>query len=341
MTQPPRRPRVVMAMSPGGLADHLFAGHHDELHRTAEVLGPVLSSFADDESRAHLARAEVLVTGWGCPPVTREVLGAAPRLRGLLHTGGATAGFIDLDAARERGLFVSHAADANAIPVAEYTFAQILLANKRVRAAEELYRLRRDRIDRETDLLDTGNYRRTVGLVGASRIGRRVARLLRGSDLTVLMYDPYLAPAQATSLGVALCGLHDLMRRSDVVSLHVPVTAETAGMIDAAALAAMPDGATLINTARGAVVDHAALLAELRTGRIDAVLDVTEPEPLPPGHPLWDLPNVVLTPHVAGSTGTELARLGRTVLDELARYVSDRPLHHAELTPAGAVHDAG
>lgn len=318
----PRRPVTALAMRPARLAEQLFAGAWEDLVLLAEVELPVLQSFDEPHDGPDLAEVEVLITGWGCPQLSPDVLARMPRLRAVFHTGGATEGIISSRAAQQKGILVASAAEANAIPVAEYAFAEIILANKRIRASEQVYRRRRELIDREVEFSDTGNYRRTVGLVGASRTGRRVAELLRGTDLTVLVHDPYLPPPEAAALGVRLCDLHDLMRLSDVVSLHVPVTPETTGMIDRHCLSLMRAGSTLINTARGAVVDQDALVDEVRSGRINAVLDVTEPEPLPADHPLWELPNVTLTPHVAGSTGTELTRLGRAALKELAHYAS-------------------
>ncbi|GAB3960257.1 hypothetical protein GCM10027614_81660 [Micromonospora vulcania] len=120
------------------------------------------------------------------------------------------------------------------------------------------------------------------------------------------------------------------MATSDVVSLHQAVTPETVGQIDAHLLGLMRDGATLLNTARGAVVDQQALVAELRTGRIHAVLDVTEPEPLPADSELWQVPNLVLTPHIAGSMGNELHRIGASVVAEVRRFVAGEPFEHPE-----------
>ncbi|GAB4005772.1 hypothetical protein GCM10029992_54610 [Glycomyces albus] len=135
-----------------------------------------------------------------------------------------------------------------------------------------------------------------VGIVGASRIGRAVIGLLADHGVRTLIADPYLGPREARELGAEPVGLDDLCRRSDLVSLHAPALPETAGMIDARRLALLRDGAALINTARGSLVDTAALTAECATGRISAVLDVTDPEPLPPDHPLLRLPNVFVTP---------------------------------------------
>jgi phosphoglycerate dehydrogenase-like enzyme len=319
-------------MRPPELADDLFGSLRAELDGMVELAPDVLTDFASEEASTVLARTEILLTGWGCPPVTDEVLAGAPRLRAIIHAGGAAGHVVDVAAAARRGLVLSNAGEANAVPVAEYTFAMIVLASKRAWHAERLYRRHRSHVDREVHLRDTGTYERVVGLVGASRIGRSVARLLAATDLELLVYDPYVADDELTALGARGCTLAELMATSDIVSLHAPVTPETVGMIDAQMLGLMRDGSTLINTARGALVDHAALLDHLRDGRIDAVLDVTVPEPLPPDHELWALPNVVLTPHVAGATGTELRRLGRHVLGEIARLRDGLPLTSAEPT---------
>lgn len=326
----PRRPRAVLSASPAHLVDLLFPGElRAELEERVELLA-VVDSFATDEAREALARAEVLLTGWGTAHLDAPGLAAAPQLRAVLHAGGSALAAVDADAARERGLLLSNAGLANSVPVAEYTLAMILLAGTGAQRGERLYRQTRAAVDREESLVGYGNLRRTVGIVGASRIGRMVVELLRPFALTVVVADPTLDDAEAADLGVELVSLAELARRSHVVSLHVPVLPSTVGMVDAAFLAALPDGATLINTARGVVVDQEALVAELRTGRIDAVLDVTEPDPLPADHPLFDLPNVVLTPHVAGALGTEISRMGRVLLDEVARLARGEELAHLE-----------
>lgn len=141
-----------------------------------------------------------------------------------------------------------------------------------------------------------GNHGRRVGVIGASRIGRRVIELLRPFDLRVSLTDPYVDEAGAAALGVPLLPLDDLLRTCDIVTVHAPDTPETHRLIDRRALALMPDGAVLVNTARGALVDHDALIDELRAGRLSAILDVTDPEPLPADSPLLDLPNAFVTP---------------------------------------------
>ncbi|HKT05971.1 MAG TPA: hydroxyacid dehydrogenase [Rugosimonospora sp.] len=318
------RPTAVLAMRPD-LPAQLFTPHLWERLHAAVDIDPGL--VLDDLKQTTLSSVDILVTGWGCPPVTAGVLDAAPRLAALIHTGGSVKPVVT-GACWARGIAVSTAAAANAIPVAEYTLAAILLAGKAVRAMESEYRARRAPVDPVTRYPHVGNYRRSVGVVGASRIGRRVLELLRPFDFDVALCDPYLGGAEARALGARLVPLPDLLGGCDIVTLHAPSLPGTRHLVDRAGLARMRDGATLINTARGALVDQEALLAELIVGRLDAVLDVTEPEVLPPDSPLYHLPNVTLTPHVAGAVGTELRRLGASAVDEVARYVAGQPFAH-------------
>ncbi|MFE6844986.1 hydroxyacid dehydrogenase [Streptomyces sp. NPDC057686] len=309
-------------MSPGTRAAVLSGRMLPELVRVADVDADLLlTGFDHDEPELHrrLAEAEVLFTGWGCPPLDAEALDRMPRLRAVVHAAGSVKHHVT-EACWERGLLVSSAAAANAVPVAEYTLAAILFANKRVLESAHAYRAARAPIDLLRRYPAVGNYHRTVGIVGASLIGRRVMELLRPFDLRVLVHDPYADPAELAALGGESCALDELLRRSDVVSLHAPSLPRTRHLLDAARLALMPDGATLVNTARGSLVDTVALTEELVAGRLHAVLDHTEPEVLPTGSPLYNLPNVLLTPHVAGSLGGELDRLAATAVEELERY---------------------
>ncbi|MEV0168581.1 hydroxyacid dehydrogenase [Nonomuraea fuscirosea] len=318
------RPKTLLAMSPQ-IAGRLVTGPvRDRLTAVADVDPDLVAAdFADPAVAAALAAAEVLYTSWYCPPVTAEVLAAAPRLKAIVHAAGSVKHHVTR-ACWERGLLVSSAAAANAEPVAEYTLASILFANKRVLELAALYRDRRAPLDVYGLSSGIGNYRRTIGIIGASRIGRRVIELLRPFDLDVLVADPYLTE----DLGVPHVGLDELFERCDVISVHAPALPETEHLVDAARLARMRDGATLINTARGALVDTGALTAELTSGRLYAVIDVTEPDPLPPDSPLYDLPNVLLTPHIAGSLGGELARIADLAVDELVRYAKGLPFEH-------------
>ncbi|MEV4471037.1 hydroxyacid dehydrogenase [Nonomuraea salmonea] len=318
------RPKTLLAMGADTAARLITGPVRDRLLAVADIdPGLIATDFADPAVAPALAEAEVLLTSWWCPPITADVLTAAPRLRAIVHAAGSVKHHVT-EACWERGLLVSSAAAANAEPVAEYTLAAILFAGKRVLDSARLYRERQDRPDLDAMFPGFGNYRRTVGVVGASRIGRRVIELLRPFALDVLVADPYLNE----DLGVAHVGFDELFERSDVVTVHAPDLPETRHLVSAARLASMRDGATLINTARGALVDQDALIAELTSGRLYAVLDVTDPDPLPPGSPLYDLPNVLLTPHVAGSLGGELARIADLAVDEVARYARGLPFAH-------------
>jgi phosphoglycerate dehydrogenase-like enzyme len=169
----------------------------------------------------------------------------------------------------------------------------------------------------------------TIGIIGASAIGRRVLKLLAPLGATLLLYDPYCTPAVAAEHGAALVGLPELLRGSDIVSLHAPVTPETIGMLGAAEFAAMRDGALFINTARGRLIDHDALLAELRRGRLAALLDVTDPnEPLPPDSPFFALENCTVLPHMAAVTLEARLRQSQMMIDETLRFLAGEPLRY-------------
>jgi len=263
-----------------------------------------------------LADTEILLTSWGAPRLDADLLDRMPRLRAVVHAAGSVQGLVS-DELWERGITVTSAADANAVPVAEYTFASIILAFKRafvhVRTPAEVLGW--------GDLVGSpkyGSVGRTVGVVGFSRIGRRVVRMLRQlDDVHILVSDPFVSPEAVAEAGAELVPLDALLARVDVLSLHAPALPETHHMIGRAQLATLRDGATVINTARGWILDHDALFDECASGRLDAVLDVTEPDPLPADSPLRALPNVALTPHIAGSMGTEARRLADSALDDI------------------------
>ncbi|MDG4856930.1 hydroxyacid dehydrogenase [Streptomyces sp. T-3] len=291
--------------------------------------GPAVTDYNTPQAQAALGRSEVLITSWGCPPLDAQTLAAAPRLRAVIHAAGSVKEAKISPAAWQRGIAVSSAALANAWPVAQFTVSVILLAHKRAFALASSYP--RDGFRAYPTSRDTGNTGRTVGVVGASRTGRTVIELLRAHAFRVLVADPYLRPAEAADLGAELVELDDLLTLSDTVTLHAPLLPETRHLIDDRRLGLMPDGSVLVNTARGAIVDTDALLKHCTAGRIDAVLDVVDPEPLPGEHPLFLLPNVFITPHIAGALGREIRLLGEFAVQEVERWLDGEPL-------AGRVH---
>jgi len=272
------------------------------------------------------AEIELLLMGWGAEAPSAADFDAMPRLRAIVHWGG---GFATADEAARRGIALASAKAANAVPVAEFTLAMITLAAKDVFWAARRYASEQRFLDREAEYGHTGLGGARVGIVGASAVGELVIRGLRDRDIAVAVYDPTLSVQRAAVLDVELIDdLIALAAGSRILSIHAPQIPRTIGMVSAAVLAALPDGATVVNTARGAIVDQDALVAELAAGRLRAVLDVTEPDPLPPGHPLFSLPNVFLTPHLAGSMGTELRTLGAVATAEALRFAHGEAFTH-------------
>ena len=313
------RPPALLAMESPQLAVDLFGARaRQDLDRIVDLHGEVLTPRAA-ALPASTADIEILITGWGAPRLDEATLAHWPRLRAVVHAAGSVKRLVT-PAVWERGIRVSSAAGANAVPVAEYTLAAILLsANDALRSARD-FSLAQDMVAARPRG-DVGAFGITVGVIGASRIGRRVLELLRHFDVDCLLFDPSLTDAEAAALGAQLVSLPELLARSRVVTIHAPALPETYRMIGRAELALMSDGATLINTARGSLVDTDALVDELRADRLRAVLDVSDPEPLPHGHPLFSLPGATLTPHIAGSIGNELRRIGHHVVAEVERFV--------------------
>jgi len=319
--------RTALVMHPVVAEELIRADHRERLDRAVALVQPApVRDFADlgDE----LERLDIVITSWGCPPLDEAALERMPRLQLVAHLAGSVKGFLD-DAVWRRGVLVTNAVSANAVPVAEYTLAAILFANKRVFQLQRIYRaVRENRAPWSREAPDVGNYRKTIGIVGASHVGQLVIRHLRSFDFRVLLYDPYVSQMAARDLGVTKVGLADLLASADVVSLHVPLLPETRHLLGARELSLMKTGATLVNTSRGAVVDQRALEAELRRERLFAVLDTTDPDVLPPDSPLFDLPNVFLTPHIAGSLGREAERLTDCIVDEVERFARGAGLKH-------------
>ena len=295
--------------------------------------GPPLTRQQLDDRREELRRTEILLTGWGAPVLDAAFLSRAPGLRAVFVAAGSVR-HLTTPAFWERGIPIVSAAAANATPVAEFALAQILLGLKQVhRIGREVTAGRRYP---QQDPKVPGAYRSRVGLLGLGHIGRLVAAHLGRFDVEILATDPLTHADTARELGVRLVGIEELFAECHVVSLHAPLLPETRGSVGALLLNSLMPGATLINTARGALVDEEAL-AEVMLARPDltAVLDVTHPEPPAPGSPLFTLPNVLLTPHLGGALGAERNRLGHLVREELGRLLDGRPLLHA-IDPARA-----
>lgn len=319
---------IVVAMT----SDHAHRTLTPSLRQRLEQCGnvtylPSATTHKSPESAGALAAAEVVLTGTGTAMLDEDDLDRAPKLQAIVHAAGTLRPIVG-ESAYDRGIRLSSQAAANALPVAEYAVAMILLELKGVPLTERLYRRERAAIDVDAVLARYGNYDRRVGIVSASNIGRRVIELLLPFDLDLVVFDPYLSQESAAELGVSNAGLPELLATSDLVSIHAPLLPETRGMIGAKELSLLRDGTVLVNTSRGAVIDQQALVTELLSGRIRAVLDVTDPEVPDSDSPLWDLENLVLTPHVAGSRGLELRRIGERAVEEVERLSRGEELRY-------------
>jgi phosphoglycerate dehydrogenase-like enzyme len=281
------------------------------------------------------ANVEAVLGGWGMPVLDAAFLERAARLKAVFYAAGSVRSFMT-EAAWDRGIVLSTAAAANSATTAEFCLGQILFSLKHgwrfIRSPREAWRQAY-----HYDPLVPGLVGSRVGLVSFGRVAQRIAELLRPFQIEVVAWDPKQPRETFERHGVRMVDLETLISTSDVVSLHLPQIPETHRMIGAPWLARLKPGATLINTSRGDVVDEPALVALLRERTdLTAVLDVTDPEPPRPDSELFELPNIVLTPHLAGSYGPECARMGALAVDELERWCKGEPLQH-ELTREQAV----
>lgn len=274
------------------------------------VVRPGLSG---DELADAISNADAVLVR-SATKITRASLARADRLKAI-GRAGVGIDTIDVDAASERGIPVLTAPAGNTISAAELTMALLLAVARKVPAADRS--MKAGEWDKKS-FNGFELYGKTLGLVGAGRIGGQVAKRARAFGMSVLVYDPYLLSERARELDVQLAPLDDVIRKSDVISVHVPLTEATAGLIGTAQFAMMKPTALLLNVARGGVVDEGALLVALQEKKIaGAALDVYETEPLQKDSPLRSLPNVVMTPHLGAST----AEAQQNVAIEIAEAV--------------------
>jgi len=275
------------------------------------------------ENPSILSDVEIIFSGWGAPKMNAEFLAQAPNLKAVFYGAGSVKGMVT-EALWERGVVVTSSWGANAVPVVEYTLSQILFSLKH--GWHFAMTTKRDGKYPPKKTVP-GAYGSTVAIISLGMIGRGVCEHLKRFDLEVIAYDPFIDAQTATDLGVELVSLADAFARADVVSLHTPWLKETENMITGEHFQAMKEGATFINTARGAVVDEPAMVKVLaERPDLFALLDVTYPEPPKPESPLYTLPNVVLTPHIAGSMHGECRRMGQFALDQCRCYLKGEPM---------------
>lgn len=273
--------------------------------------------------RRALEEADVLFSGWGAPKMDEAFLRAMPKLRAVFYAGGSVRYFVT-EAFWRAGVRLTTAQAINAIPVAEYAASMLQLGLKRV---WHFARVTRELKSFPASRPLPGTYGSTIGLVSYGIIARLTRERLRSLDCTVIVHDPFLSEAEAARAGVRKVGLEELFAKADAISIHTPKLPETAGLVRGHHVAAMKPDSFFLNTARGEVLNEPEVIAVLQQRPdLQAVLDVTAPEPPRPDSPLYTLPNVFLTPHLAGSVGAECQRMGLAMVEEFERYRAGAPL---------------
>jgi D-3-phosphoglycerate dehydrogenase / 2-oxoglutarate reductase len=261
--------------------------------------------------------------------VTAELLDRAEKLR-VVGRAGVGVDNVDMDAATHRGVLVMNTPGGNAVSVAEHTFALLLALARDVPHANAA--IQAGRWEKTSSGVELRG--KTIGLVGLGRVGSEVARRARALEMKVLAFDPYVTPAAARELEVDLVPLEDLLQHSHVISLHTALSPATEKMMNAATIAQMKKGARLINCARGELIDEAALAEALRSGHLaGAAVDTFTQEP-PKNSPLIGLPNLIATPHIAGSTAEAQEEVGTLIAQQVRDYLAEGLIRNAVNMPA-------
>lgn len=274
-----------------------------------------------------LANVEVIFSGWGAPTLDNAFMNACPKLRAFFYGSGSVKSFVT-DEFWKRNIQLTSAASVNAVPVAEFCLGQIILSLKHTWRLSRTVRATASYVGKESVF---GAYQTNVGMIGMGSVGSLLVDLIKKVlDVSILVYDPHLSDEDAKKMGICSVSLEELFKKSHVVSCHAPNLPETEKMIKKEHFESMMREATFINTSRGQIVDEDAMVDVLRWRKdLTACLDVTYPEPPLQHSSLYALPNVVLTPHVAGSVNKECNRMGRLMIEEFDRFVKGEPLQCA------------
>lgn len=321
------RPKILIALRQA-LYDQLFApAQQERLRGLGDLTMPAHEGDLNEaQLTALIGGHDIVITSWGTPSFSPAVLAKADRLQLIAHSAGSIKRLLPppVFAAGRR---VTHVAYSMSIPVAETTLALILLCLRNYHKIDRAFK--DDGWAAARELPPGGELAgNRVGVIGAGYTGRAVIRRLLALDAQVWLCDPYVSEESAGALGVRKATLETLMRECPIVTLQAPATAETFRMIGAEQLRWLRDGAIFINTSRAHLIDEAALLAELRTGRISAALDVFDQEPLPDDSPFRGLDNLIISPHIAAVTHQAYKRQGEITVDEAASFLSEGKLRY-------------
>jgi phosphoglycerate dehydrogenase-like enzyme len=313
------KPRIAVLLNRGSEHRVMCADTWARLRKGFEVVSEIPEKWTPEAARKILEGADGVITGWGSPSLTEELLEVAPKLKILAHSAGSVKPVVS-EAIWKKKIIVTSAASCLAYPVAEMALGCLIFGLRGIlRAAAAT----RKEGGWRNDHPDTNSiYRHTVGVVGAGFVGRLLLGHLQRFEANVLLHDPFISEADARKLGARKASLEEIAKSADAVTLHAPDIDATAGMISASFIDALRPGCVFVNTARGRLVDEAALIARLQKGDLYAFLDVTHPEPPAADNPLRQMPNVVLTPHIAGAG--QYLRNGFQAVSELERVFSGK-----------------
>ena len=313
------------------VADPISQRGVDELAAGGDLEVSVQTGLKEDQLLAIIGEYSGLVVR-SETKVNARVLEAASRLK-VVGRAGVGVDNVDVETATKRGVIVMNTPGGNTISTAEHAFSLMVAAARNIPQADAS--VKSGKWDRKS-FVGVELYNKTLAILGMGRIGTELARRAIAFGMRVLAYDPYLSASRARSLQVELVEkLDDILPLADFITMHMPLTAETKNMLDATRLAKTRKGVRIINCARGGLIDEAALAASLRSGHVAAAaLDVFEEEPLPAGHPLRDLPNIVLTPHLGASTAEAQEGVGLEVAQQIRAALLDGEIRNAVNMPS-------
>jgi len=263
--------------------------------------------------------------------VTAEVIEAAKNLK-IIGRAGVGVDNIDVPVATQKGIVVVNSPEGNTLAAAELTIALLLSLSRNIPQANAS--LKGGQWNRKA-FMGVEVYNKVLGIIGLGKIGREVAKRAKAFDMQVIANDPFLSAESARRLGVELVELKELLRRSDYITVHVPKTKDTTKLIGAKEFAMMKEGVRIINVARGGIIDEAALVEAIKSGKVaGAAIDVYEQEPTPPDNPLLSLPNVVTTPHLGASTEEAQSKVAVDIAEQIVDYLQGRPARSAVNLPS-------
>ena len=279
---------------------------------------------SDENVMKTIAGADIAITSWGNTTLHKAILDCAPGLKLIVHAAGSIKPIV-CDEVWERGIRVTGSPKPLGMGVAETALGFTISASKNFYNLNANMHAARPFAEGKENIREL--YDLTVGVIGAGWAGGHYLELMKNFGVETILYDPYCSEEKAASLGTTLCSFEEVLRRSDIISIHAPSIPETYHVFNAESLKLMKKDAVLINTARGSIIDEQALYEHMKAGNLKyACLDVYDPEPPADDNPLRTLPNVIMTPHLAGLAANGKLRIGMHAADEIERFLAGQPL---------------